>query len=326
MTPGSFGNANLKPERGKELELGFETELFNRLSLDFSYFSKHTTDAILLQQTAPSGGFPGTQAVNVGETKNHGFELQGNYQALALNNLAWELNGNVATNRDEVVDLGALAFAGSTNVRSVVGYAISGYWSKKVVSADRDPTTSAISNILCDGGPGKAAMPCAAAPVVFIGTPTPKLTGAMSTTLTLWKRLALYGLVDFKRGRYLFNANEGIRCGLAGQLCEAFYRPEKYPTQYLASIQSSSLNAGVIEPFIQDASFFRLSEVSLSYQLPDRWLRPVGVTGSRLTLAGRNLHLWTRYKGLDPEEHQGANDQALLPPLRRFVATLNLTF
>ncbi|PYP41844.1 MAG: hypothetical protein DMD43_05000 [Gemmatimonadetes bacterium] len=177
VTPGSFGNANLKPERGKELELGFETELFNRLSLDFSYFSKHTTDAILLQQTAPSGGFPGTQAVNVGETKNHGFELQGNYQALALNNLAWELNGNVATNRDEVVDLGALAFAGSTNVRSVVGYAISGYWSKKVVSADRDPTTSAISNILCDGGPGKAAMPCAAAPVVFIGTPTPKLTG-----------------------------------------------------------------------------------------------------------------------------------------------------
>ncbi|PYP41845.1 MAG: hypothetical protein DMD43_05005 [Gemmatimonadetes bacterium] len=82
----------------------------------------------------------------------------------------------------------------------------------------------------------------------------------------------------------------------------------------------------MIEPFIQDASFFRLSEVSLSYQLPDRWLRPVGVTGSRLTLAGRNLHLWTRYKGLDPEEHQGANDQALLPPLRRFVATLNLTF
>ena len=326
VTPGSFGNENLKPERGKELELGFETELFHRLSLDFSYFSKHTTDAILLQQTAPSGGFPGTQAVNVGETKNHGIELQGNYQVLALNNLAWELNGNIGTNRDEVVDLGALAFAGSTNVRSVVGYAINGYWSKRVVSADRDPTTNAISNILCDGGPGNAPVSCATAPVVFIGTPTPKLTGAFSTTVTLWKRLALYGSVDFKRGHVLFNANEGLRCGLAGQLCEAFYRPEKYSTHYLASIQPSSLNAGVLEPFFQDASFFRLGEVSLSYQLPDRWLRPLGVTSSRLTLAGRNLHLWTNYAGLDPEEHQGANDQALLPPLRRFVATLNLTF
>jgi hypothetical protein len=194
------------------------------------------------------------------------------------------------------------------------------------VSADRDPTTSAISNIRCDGGPGNAPMACATAPVVFIGTPTPKLTGAISTTVTMWKRLALYGMVDFKRGHRLFNANEGLRCGLAGQLCEAFYRPEKYPTLYLASIQSSSLNAGVIEPFLQDASFFRLGEVSLSYQLPSQWLRRLGVISSRLTVAGRNLHLWTKYAGLDPEEHQGANDQALLPPLRRFVATLNLTF
>jgi hypothetical protein len=69
-----------------------------------------------------------------------------------------------------------------------------------------------------------------------------------------------------------------------------------------------------------------LSEVSLSYQLPEQWLRRLGVTASKLSLAGRNLHLWTKYKGLDPEEHQGANDQALLPPLRRFVASLNLTF
>lgn len=326
LTPGSFGNANLKPERGKEIELGFEAALFNRLSVDFTYFTKHTTDAILQQPTAPSGGFPGSQAVNVGETKNHGIELQAVYQALTKDNLSWELVANLATNKDEITDLGALPFVGSTNVRSVVGYAINGYWSKKVVSADRDATTSAISNILCDGGPGASPVSCATAPVIFIGTQTPKFTGSFSSTLTLRKRLSLYGLVDFKRGHRLFNANEGLRCGLAGQLCEAFVRPEKYPTLYLASIQPSSINAGVIEPFLQDASFFRLGEVTLSYELPNRWLGSLGVTSARVNLSGRNLHLWTKYKGLDPEERQGANDQALLPPLRRFIASINLTF
>ncbi len=326
ITPGSFGNANLKPERGKEIEAGFEAELFNRLSLDFTYFSKHTTDAILQQATAPSGGFPGSQAVNVGETKNHGIEIQASFQALASTNISWDINGNLGTNKDEIVDLGTLPFAGSTNVRSVKGYPINAYWSKVVVSADRDPSTNAITNILCDGGPGNAPVACSAAPVVFVGTQTPKLTGSLSSSVTLWQRVTLYGLLDFKRGHRLFNANDYLRCGAAGQLCEAFVRPEKYPTHLLASIQPASIGAGIIEPFLQDASFFRLGEVSASYALPSRWLRRIGVTGARFTLTARNLHTWTKYEGLDPEERQGPNDQALLPPLRRFIATLNLTF
>ena len=134
----------------------------------------------------------------------------------------------MATNKDEVVDLGALAFAGSTNVRSVVGFPINGYWSRRVVSADRDPTTHAITNILCDGGAGKAPVACSAAPYQFIGTQTPKVTGALSSTVTLWDRLTLYGLVDFKRGHTLFNANEYLRCGAVAPLCDAIYDREAY--------------------------------------------------------------------------------------------------
>ena len=326
LSPGSFGNSELKPERATEVELGFEAELFNRLSLDFTWFNKRTKDAILLQPTAPSGGFPGSQAVNVGETKNRGIELQAAFQALAKENLAWEIVGNIATNRDEVVDLGALPFAGSTNVRSVVGFPISAYWSRRVVSADRDPTTHAISNILCDGGAGNAPVPCSGAPVVFIGTQTPKVTGAASTTVTLWQRLTLYGLVDFKRGHVLLNANELNRCGGVAPLCDAVYNREAYETTYLASIAPSSIGASVLAPFIQKASFFRLSEVSLAYTLPSRWLRSLGVSSSRVSLAGRNLHTWTDYRGLDPESRAGLTDQALIPPLQRFVLTLHLAF
>jgi TonB-dependent SusC/RagA subfamily outer membrane receptor len=326
LSPGSFGNSELKPERATEVELGFEAELFNRLSLDFTWFTKRTKDAILQQPTAPSGGFPGSQAVNVGETKNRGIELQAAFQALAEENLAWEVVGNIATNQDEVVDLGLLPFAGSTNVRSTVGFPISAYWSRRVVSADRDPTTHAITNILCDGGAGNAPVACGVAPEQFIGSQTPKLTGAVSTTVTLWQRLTLYGLVDFKRGHYLLNANELNRCGGVAPLCDAVYNRAAYETTYLASIAPSSIGASVLAPFIQKASFFRLSELSLAYTLPSRWLRGLGVSSSRVSLAGRNLHTWTDYRGLDPESRNGATDQALIPPLQRFVLTLHLAF
>ena len=326
LSPGSFGNSELKPERATEVELGFEAELFKRLSIDFTYFTKRTKDAILQQPTAPSGGFPGSQAVNVGETKNHGIELQAAFQALATHDLSWELVGNIATNKDEVVDLGALPFAGTTNVRSTVGYPISAYWSRRVVSADRDPTTHAITNILCDAGPGNAPVACGVAPEQFIGTQTPKVTGAISSTLTLWNQLTLYGLVDFKRGHYLFNANELNRCGGVAPLCDAVYNRAAYETNYLASIAASSIGASVLAPFMQKASFFRLSEVSLAYTLPSRWLRPLGVSSSRVSLAGRNLHTWTSYNGLDPESRAGATDQAIIPPLQRFVLTLHLAF
>jgi TonB-dependent SusC/RagA subfamily outer membrane receptor len=326
LSPGSFGNSELKPERAREIEVGFEANLFDRLSIDFTYFTKRTRDAILQQPTAPSGGFPGSQAVNVGETKNRGIELQAAFQALAKQNLSWEIVGNVATNKDEVVDLGALPFAGTTNVRSSVGFPISAYWSRRVVSADRDPTTHAITNILCDGGPGNAPVACGVAPEQFIGTQTPKLTGAVSSTLTLWDRLTLYGLVDFKRGHTLFNANESNRCGGVAPLCDAHYNPQDYDTIYLASIQPSSIGAAVLAPYMQKANFARLSEVSVAYGFPSQWLRGLGVSGARLSVAGRNLHTWTGYKGLDPESRAGATDQALIPPLQRFVVTLHLTF
>ena len=82
VTPGSIGNPDLKPERGKELEIGFETKLWNRLTLDFTYFNKKTMDAIVNQPVAPSSGFSGTPTVNLGRVDNHGFELQATLQAI----------------------------------------------------------------------------------------------------------------------------------------------------------------------------------------------------------------------------------------------------
>jgi hypothetical protein len=208
----------------------------------------------------------------------------------------------------------------------LVGHPINAYWGRRVVSADRDPNTHAVSNILCDGGPGNAPTSCTTAPEVFLGTQTPKFTGSLSSSLTLWNKLTFYGLVDWKRGHFLYNANEQLRCGAFTELCDAFYNRQNYDTHFLASIDATVPRASIIEPFVQDASFFRLSEVSASYRLPSRLLGGLGISEARFSLAGRNLHLWTDYNGLDPESRAGSTDQAITPPLRRITATLHLTF
>lgn len=335
VTPQLIGNSALKPERGQEIEFGFDAMAFNRLSLDFTYFSKTTKDAILLRPVPPSTGFPGSQYVNIGEVSNHGLELRASIQALQRENVGLEITGNIGTTKDKIEDLGGIPFVAFAGIpqRHVKGYPIGGMWAKRVASARFDAATGRAVDLQCDGGPGAQPMACAAAPVVFLGTITPKMTGAVSTSLTLWKRLSLYGLVDFKNGHKLLNTDETIRCAIFVQ-CEVNVRPEKYDPKYVANAQNGSALV-IVDQFIDDASFAMLREVSASYSLPDRLARYARATRASFTLAGRNLHRWTSYPGLDPESRaigtganpfQNAFDQAVTPTLAQFVATLNLTF
>jgi TonB-linked SusC/RagA family outer membrane protein len=338
VTPASIGNPDLRPERGKELELGFEGSLFDRLSLDFTYFNKKTTDVIINQPVAASTGFSASKPTNLGRLDNHGIELQANLQAITRSNFTWEVTANVATNKDVIKDLGgipqtAIPSAGQYNR---LGGPIGGIYTRRVISAGQDPVTGLPINVLCDDGAG-GGVACGSAPFVYIGTPTPATTGAVGNTFYLFKRLRLYALVDFRRGYRVQNNNEEIRCfGLAGApLCRSNYYPLEYDPVYLAEHQGTASALGTIDQFYQDGGFAKLREVSATYSVPDQWLR--GFSRASITLAARELHTWTNYAGLDPEVNAAvlptgsantANtaDQGLTPPLSRFIATINLTF
>lgn len=334
FTAGSYGNANLKPERGKETEAGFEAELFHRLSLDLTYYSKHTSDEIVAQAVAPSSGFFGTQFQNLGQVNSHGVEIQGTLQVLTRRNLAWEITGNFSTAQNKIVSLGGLpSLVTATGQSNVVGYPILSYFTRRVVSATQDPATGAVTNVLCDGGPGNAPVACATAPFVYAGTPVPTHFGSIGNTVTLFERLRLYALVDFRGGNRLRNANELNRCSgaLGVGLCDVNYHPANYSPQYVAEaspLVAFSQNAQ--DQYIQDASFTKLRELSASLTLPERLIP--GVRQATLTVAGRELHLWSKYRGPDPEVSSTAStgvggvDQGLIPPLSSLTATLNLTF
>ena len=333
VTPNQVGNPELRPERGKEIEVGFEAGLFDRVSLDFTYFTKRTLDLIINQAIAPSSGFPGTRPLNLGRVDNHGIEVAATAQLLRRAPLQWDLNASVATNRDEIKDLGGTpSVIANFGQFHKVGYPINGIYTRRVVSADRDPTTLRATNVLCDGGPGATPVACATAPFVFIGTPTPKVSGAVSNTVTFRDRLTLFALVDFKRGHRVANNNELLRCtsALGAPLCEANHYPGRFDPIYLAEATGAAFTQGYVDQYYQSGSFAKLREVSLSYAIPQRF--SFGASSASISIAGRELHTWTKYRGPDPEVNAAGaasattSDQALTPPLTRLIATVNVKF
>ena len=100
---------------------------------------------------------------------------------------------------------------------------------------------------------------------------------------------------------------------------------------------TARLNAlGTVAPYVQDGSFVKLRELSLSYALPPRWATRVfggRANGASLELSGRNLITWTKYEGLDPEVSNFGNqnvarnqDVAPFPPSRSYFLTVNVNF
>ena len=330
VTPGTAGNAELRPEHGKEIEIGFETGLFQRLTMSFTYFNKRTIDEIVTQSVAPSSGFPGSKLVNLGEVQNKGIELEGTFKALDRRSFSWDIGGTLGTAKD-VIKANIPTIIATGGQYNMIGYPIGGVFQRRVVSADRDPATKFATNVLCDGGEGKPAIACAQAPFVFIGTPTPKMTGSVSSTVSIGRRLTLYGLVDFRRGNLVYNFVEQARCtgALGGGLCEANYRPENYSPVYLAEVATTAPALSMIDQYYQDGGFAKLRSVSATYTIPERFTG--GASRASLTLAARELHTWTNYKGIDPEVSSSSAatsvnilDQALIPPLTRFIATFNI--
>jgi hypothetical protein len=114
-------------------------------------------------------------------------------------------------------------------------------------------------------------------------------------------------------------------------LCDANYRPEKYSPVYVAETAGNALAQAIVDQYVEDASFAKLREVSATYTMPNGWIPRT--SQASVTIAARELHTWTKYRGIDPEVNSAgtggtavSQDQALYPPLSRLVATLNIRF
>jgi TonB-linked SusC/RagA family outer membrane protein len=337
VTPTSRGNPNLGPERGYETEVGFDAGILNdRAGIEFTHFSGGTRNAILDRPVAPSSGYPGTQLVNAGKLSKHGNELMLRATPYTSARTTWDLTFSTATNNSKVVDLGGATFISpSANVRHTVGYPVGAWWGKRVVDATVDPTTGAlvsvggVPQVFCDPGPGGgAAVLCGSAPLVFLGSTVPTREGAFTSTLSFFQNFSIYTLIDFKGGYKKLDGNRRVRCHLFIE-CRENYYPKEFSPAIVGAVSSSAY----VSDLINDASYTKLREISLSYNLPGSFATRLGAARASVSIAGRNLHTWTNYKGLEPEaSFQGGTrgfgqwEQDVTPQLRSYIGTLRLNF
>ena len=333
LTPSSAGNPDLGPERSTELELGFDAGLWNdRLGMEVTYFDGSTQDAILSRQAPPSNGFPGLQLFNAGQVDRNGLEWLIRGTPIRRENVVLDLTLSGSTNRYNIVSLGANQVVSlSSNIQHVVGYAPGAWWDRRIVKADYDALTRRATNLLCDDGKG-GTVACASAPRVFLGNSVPTEEGSLSAGLTLFKNLRLNAFVDWRGGYKKLDGNYRVRCG-AFVLCRELY----YPDEVQDKAQLAAVQAGTAytHHLIHDASFARFRELSASYTLPSAFARKVGASRATITVAGRNLGLWTNFPGIEPEASFnggtrggafGQWEQNVLPQLRQFVTTVNFNF
>ncbi|MDH3423593.1 MAG: SusC/RagA family TonB-linked outer membrane protein, partial [Gemmatimonadota bacterium] len=220
VTPQTYGNAEVGPEIGTELEIGFDLALFNdRLSTEFTYFYQKTTDALVSVPLAPSEGFPGSQADNLGQLDNWGYELGLNARAFESGDFSFDLGFSATYTMNEIKDLG-----GRTPTTALrLGMPWPSETTVHVVSGDFIPGTQVpdAATFMCDAGvtmnpdgidadnlwgrnSGGPVVPCAdirgAAQDLLLGENFAPWHWSVNGTFG-WRDLQVFGMVDAEHGR-----------------------------------------------------------------------------------------------------------------------------
>src|SRR6267143_5552268 len=135
----AIGNQTLKPERARELELGFESNVFaSRLHVEFTYYNKLTKNALIARPVPPSVGATASRFENLGSVRNRGVELA--IIATILNRPAfgWDLTLNGSFNRNRIEALGVPTIVSASTNRQQVGYPIDAWFQRPYTYSDVD--------------------------------------------------------------------------------------------------------------------------------------------------------------------------------------------
>ncbi|GAB4006047.1 TonB-dependent receptor [Spirosoma migulaei] len=350
---GNPGNPDLKWETTKQVDVGLEMEFLNgRLRIEADYFKKNTSD-LLLNVAIPSYAGGGTQARNVGEIENKGFEFSIGGTPLVLGGFRWETNLNFSTLQNRVISLGGLPRLGqgtgvgagmsTTNEFMLMpGEPLGSYWGLNYLGTWKpNEADQAAKQGRVPGDPHYQDLngdnSITTDDFQIIGRAFPKATGGWNNTFT-YKGLTLnvffngvFGVdkLNYTRAAALSGSGDARQFILAE--IRDYYRPGNetsnvpaFTKTYQPFTQSSR--------FLEDGSFVRLKNVSLSYNVPTGFIH--NKASIRVFASATNLFTITKYKGPDPESARvGSNtdtaigiDYGSYPNAKQYTLGINLGF
>ena len=352
----SVGNtlpdADLQPEFVRTLEFGGEFQLFkNRLNIDFSYYTQKSEGQVLTVAIPVSTGFSNL-VLNVGKTRNWGWEADVKVQLIKKAKLQWDVSLRGSINENKVIEL----YPGVTEF-FVSGYTYGGTY---VIQDMIYPMLKATSYVrdsmgrvaIVSANSASQGHPVSTGPLKAFGRVTPKYMLGAGTNIT-FADFTLATNWEYRGGNYMFS-DLGRQMTFTGSGKWTENRaPHIFPNssyvdasgKYVANttIMTREAEYGlwvdsyrlISENFVAPAWFIKLRDINLSYTLPDRWVSKTKVfAGATIAIFGRNLITIKDKKNMfaDPEfsfttgNGVGINNTDQTPPVRQYGINLNVNF
>ncbi len=350
----SKGNPYLRPEKKKEFEIGTDLRfLDNRLSLSATYYSNKTTDALLDIPQAPATGY-NTLYANAGSIQNKGIELDLSYEIFKKKKWMVSVDWNWTRNRNLVTDLdgsASILLGGLNGVssRAVEGYPLGALWG---IGFQKDVKGGYVLNA--------NGFPVSDVEQKVLGDPNPDWRSGLGLNVE-YKNFKLYALFEHSQGGDIVDATEAV---LLDYGVSRTTGNETIATTNLKTASGATILAGtpfrgnignfgggdvaldqswytglggffgnVLEPFITDASWTRLREVTLSYRIGKKHLpKFTGLSSVNIEISGRNLWVNSNLKTIDPDsnlEGSGSGRGIVYfnnPGSRSYLFTIKLNF
>lgn len=297
IAPLAFANPNLKWESTKEFDGGIDYSPFHgRLTIIADYYHKATSDLLTSRQLPCTIGYC-SFFDNIGNVLNRGFEFglnSENFKPSTPMGFSWSTDFNISFNHNEVTKLNADQPVAGDNYRdisrAVVGQPIGEFYVLHFKGVDPETGDAMYSDERINAG-----------------NPQPKFFGGMGNTVG-FKNFQLRGFLEFSHGAKVFNlmrifADDGgysydnkFTRGL-----DRWQQPGDITDEPRASFDGTSGARTISDRFIEDGSYLRIQEITLSYKLPAGLFAMRGLTNARLYVSGHNLHNFTKYTGYDPD-------------------------
>jgi TonB-linked SusC/RagA family outer membrane protein len=310
FAPAVIGNKDLKWERSQELNLGINMGfLKNRISATVEVYKRNTRDLILNQTLPTSTGFSSV-ITNVGKVSNKGIEIMLNTRNIETKNFSWSTSINFSKNinRIEALANGVTSIIGSSlfvgkPVRSFYDYRWTGIWqladSTAAKSFGQLPGAVKVEDLNKDGvisnSPGKDDRQ-------WLGTQLPNFTMGMTNRMS-FLNFDLSFLFYYRNGTMYKN---GMLDGTMGEYTGTRYNHMVMNYWTKNNPTNDFYGPGVPQAYrgarsYEDASFIRLSDVTLGYSLPREVLEKKNIERVRVYFQVINPTYWTRFNGMDPE-------------------------
>ena len=327
--PSQLENRQLSWERNKTWNVGIDFGFFkNRLNGSIDVYSRKTVDLLLTKQIPQTTGFSSI-FTNVGSMKNDGVELLLNYDIISKPDILWTIGGNVAYNKTTILDLGGDEFIG-TNTRQVVGMGMYTYYLYDYYGVN--PSNGEPLWVTEDGS---LTNQYAKARRYYAGSPEPKWVGGFNTSFQ-WKGLSLSAFFEFKAGHkvLLWNENHYLHSDGAQMDMNQFASANNYwkkpgdtgcdPKPVAGNTSGSS--DWYNDRWLQDASYLRIKDVTLSYTLPQNLTKKIFINNLRIYVSGLNLYCFNGVDYWDPEQGVTGITAGAYPLTKSFVGGIEITF